>query len=182
MKVFFILILVISMFLLSACSSYAKNRERVETVRDVDLKRYLGKWYQFAYFPNRFQPRDCVRVTAEYYFDEKDRIIVVNTCWSDKEMKETGRQVRGRVFQTKHPAKLKVQFFWPFRGNYWIIALDEESYSYAIVSEPKRKYLWILTRDITMSEQLYKELAAELKAQGYDLNRLEITGELIKSP
>jgi apolipoprotein D and lipocalin family protein len=71
-------------------------------------------------------------------------------------------------------AKLKVQFFWPFRGDYWIIALDPE-YRYAAVGHPSRDYLWILARTPTLDPMLYRALAARLEAQGYDLTRLRLT-------
>ena len=46
-------------------------------------------------------------------------------------------------------AKLKVWFFWPFKGDYWIIDLDPD-YQWAVVGVPSRKYLWILSRTPTL--------------------------------
>lgn len=77
--------------------------------------------------------------------------------------------VRGtaKVIDKKSNAKLKVTFFWPFSGNYWIIGLSPD-YRYAIVGEPSRKYLWILSRTPTMSETTYEEILRLIKSRGYD--------------
>lgn len=71
-------------------------------------------------------------------------------------------------------AKLKVQFFWPFRGKYWIINLADD-YSYAVVSEPKRNFLWVLSRTSTLPEETLNTLKADLKSSGFDLSRLKMT-------
>ena len=72
------------------------------------------------------------------------------------------------------PAKLKVQFFWPFRGDYWIIELDPE-YRYAVVGHPSRDYLWILARTPTLDSELYESLLARIAARGFDVERLNVT-------
>ena len=86
------------------------------------------------------------------------------------------REVVGtaHIADTKTNAKLRVTFFWPFYGDYWIIDLDE-NYQYASVSEPKRQYLWILSRTPTMDKSLYEQLTAKLKNNGYDLSFLTKT-------
>ena len=71
-------------------------------------------------------------------------------------------------------AKLKVQFFWPLRGDYWIIDLAED-YSYAVVSNPNRKYLWILSRTPKMDERLYQQILSRLKEKQFDLSKLQRT-------
>lgn len=174
-----IITVTICLVILSGCSILTRKSGLVTTVENVDLHRYLGKWYQLAYFPNRFQPDDCALVTAEYSLDEKDRIIVVNTCWNDREMQEVKREIRGRAFRTKDSARLKVQFFWPIRAPYWIIGLDQENYSYAVVGGPSMRYLWILTRQPVMSQELFSGIVGDLQAMGYDMEKLKVTGEII---
>jgi apolipoprotein D and lipocalin family protein len=71
-------------------------------------------------------------------------------------------------------AKLQVQFFWPFRGDYWIVELDPD-YRYAVVGHPSRTYLWILARTPHMDEPTYQELRRRIAAHGYDLTRLQRT-------
>ncbi|HOH47076.1 MAG TPA: lipocalin family protein, partial [Candidatus Cloacimonadota bacterium] len=101
------------------------------------------------------------------------KISVVNTTYEDW----TGTQVR-KVAKAKawvvdpSNSKLKVRFFWPFTGNYWIIDLDHENYSYAVVGEPGLKYVWILSRSPLISPELFEQLKTRLVSQGYDLSKL----------
>ena len=71
-------------------------------------------------------------------------------------------------------AKLKVSFFWPFSGKYWIIDLADD-YSYAVVGHPNRKYLWILSRTPQMDKELYEQILQRIKAKGFDTTLLQVT-------
>lgn len=137
----------------------------------VDLARYAGTWYEIARFPNRFQ-RDCFGSTATYTLRPDGRVTVVNECrkgGADGPLSS----VRGtaRVVDPQTNAKLKVTFFWPFSGDYWIIDLGEQ-YEYAVVSGPDRKYLWILCRTPAMDPDRYRALVASLQTRGFDVGRL----------
>lgn len=141
----------------------------LETVAHVDLDRYVGKWYELARYPNRFE-RECDRnVTAEYA-KQSNGIEVVNSC-----LKVDGKTKRSeghaKVQDAATNAKLAVTFFWPFYGKYWVIDLGQ-NYEYAVVGEPSRKYLWILSRTNTISDAKYKEITQRLQAKGYDPNKL----------
>ena len=146
----------------------------LEAVEHVDLERYLGTWYEIATIPQRFQ-RGCVAVTAEYSLLPNGDILVVNTC-REGTLDGKIRSVRGRagVVDKKTNAKLKVTFFWPFWGAYWVIGLDPD-YQWAIVGHPNRKYLWILSRSPQMDESLYGELLDFVAACGYDLSKIKRT-------
>jgi len=145
----------------------------LEVVENVDLDRYAGKWYEIARYPNSFE-RGCVGVTAEYTPRDDGRIGVVNTCF-ESSLDGDSRQIRGsaRVVDETTNAKLKVTFFWPFEGDYWIIDLDED-YQYAVVGEPRRDVLWILSRSPQLDQEIYEGLLSELPAKGYDPERLEL--------
>lgn len=152
----------------------------VTTVKSVDLNRYLGLWYQFAYFPNSFQPKDCGLTTAHYSLGKKNKIVVLNTCYADAEGKTVKRKATGSAYAVdKTNSKLKVSFFWPFKGDYWIVMLDEVGYQYAVVSDPGRKYLWILTRQRQLDKATYQKIESFLRSGGWDMSKLEITGKLI---
>ena len=147
----------------------------LRVVPSVDLSRYAGKWYEVARLPNRFQ-RDCAAgVTATYTLRPDGKITVLNQCrTADGRLKSA--KGTARVAAREGPnTKLKVTFFWPFSGNYWIIDLDPE-YRWAVVGEPDRKYLWILSREPRIDESLFDRLVAGAKAQGYDV------GPLIRTP
>jgi len=145
-------------------------------VDNVDLKLYMGRWYEIAAFPQRFE-KGCHCTTAEYELTEKGYVRVINTCRKDSPTGKINR-ARGKGFVVKgsNNAKLKVQFFWPFRGNYWIIDLAED-YSYAVVGDPTRKYLWILCRTPQMDQALYRQIVDRAAAMGFDVSRLELTDQ-----
>ncbi len=150
----------------------------VQTVDNVDLERYLGVWYQQSFFPFRFQRADCGElVTAEYSLNPKGKINVVNTCYADKDGREIKAQRKATAWTVDETnAKLKVQFFWPIKADYWIVKLDQANYKYTVVSESTREYLWILTREKTVDRVLYDEIVNWLKDNGWDTSKLVFTG------
>ena len=153
-----------------SCSS-----QPLETVKSVDLNKYVGKWYEIALFPQRFE-KGCNCSTAEYSI-EKDYVKVVNKCnRGGVNGKLTG--VTGKAFAVKESnnSKLKVQFFWPFKGDYWIIELADD-YSYAVVGAPNRKYLWILSRTPKMDDVIYNELLQRISKKGFDITKLVKTNQ-----
>lgn len=166
------LLLTGSLLLIIACTSQQKQAAApLEVVPAVDLSRYTGVWYEISRYPNRFQ-EDCVGSRATYTLRKNGKIAVLNECF---EGSFTGklRHAKGtaKVVDTKTNAKLKVSFFWPFYGDYWIIDLGRE-YEYAVVGHPDRTYLWILSRTKQMDEELYREILGRLAAQGYDTAKL----------
>jgi apolipoprotein D and lipocalin family protein len=144
-------------------------------VEALDLDRYLGRWYEIASFPQRFQ-EGCVATQATYARREDGRIRVENEC-RDGSFDGALRRAEGvawRADPNGSPAKLEVQFFWPFRGDYWVIELDPE-YRYAVVGHPSRAYLWILARERSLDPALYARLLERIERHGYDLSRLRET-------
>lgn len=142
----------------------------LRTVDAVDLKRYSGTWYEIARYPNRFQ-RDCHSDTkAEYTVRKDGKVQVVNSCRQKDGKIKTARGT-AKVADKKTNAKLRVTFFWPFYGDYWVIGLSPD-YRYAIVGEPKRKYLWILSRTPEMEEATYQSIVEQIREAGYDPDKL----------
>jgi apolipoprotein D and lipocalin family protein len=163
------------LLLLAACVHPGTAHAPLRVVPAVDLARYLGTWYEIASYPQWFQ-RDCVASTATYARREDGRIRVLNAC-RDRTLDGPLRQAEGVAWVVAGEpsnAKLQVQFFWPFRGDYWIIELDAE-YRTAVVGHPSREYLWILSRTPQMDPALYAELCRRIEAHGYDLRRLQRT-------
>jgi apolipoprotein D and lipocalin family protein len=148
-------------------------RKDVPAVVDsVDLAKYAGKWYEIASYPVSFQ-KDCYCIKAEYTATDKGYIKVFNSCRKGSVDGKIG-SINGKAFPVKgsNNAKLKVQFFWPIKAPYWIIGLADD-YSWAIVSGPSRKYLWILSRTPVMEQQLYDQLVERLKKDGFDISKLK---------
>ncbi len=140
------------------------------TEEHVDLNRYAGKWYEIARYPNRFQ-RNCQSDTSATYTVRKDgKVQVVNTCLEKNGKLKTARGT-AHIADKQTNAKLRVTFFWPFYGDYWVVGLDPE-YQFAIVGEPTRKYLWILSRTPEMREEMYRQALEQVRTAGYDPARL----------
>lgn len=149
----------------------AGKQAPMQVVPSVDLTRYAGKWYEIARLPNRFQ-RDCASDTSATYTLRPDgKITVLNQCrQTDGRMKSA--RGTARLAGGKEPnSKLRVTFFWPFYGNYWIIDLEPD-YRWAVVGEPDRKYFWILSREPQLDEALYNQIVERARNQGYDLSPL----------
>jgi apolipoprotein D and lipocalin family protein len=143
----------------------------LQVVPHVDLSRYLGTWYEIARFPFRLQ-EGCVATQATYTLLEDGKIGVLNQCRKpsfDGDLSTA--KGKAWVVDKETNAKLKVRFFWPFSGDYWIIDLGV-NYDYAVVSQPNRKYLWILSRTPRMDETLYAQIIERLRQQHYDVNKL----------
>jgi len=162
----------LTLILMLLCLAPQKHRAQpLETVPFVDLSRYAGTWYEIASFPQSFQ-KGCCGTKAIYTLTEKGYVVVENSCFRDS---LTGREtsIRGKAFVDKNSgnAKLRVQFFWPFRGKYWIVELADD-YSWAAVSHPNRNYLWILSRTPRMSEEIYQDILRRLEGKAIQTSRL----------
>lgn len=140
------------------------------TVASVDLQRYLGKWYEIARYPNRFERKCVSEVTATYSALPGGKLRVVNAC-KNKDGKFTEANGKAKIVDPKTNAKLKVSFFWPFYGDYWIVDLAPD-YSYAVISEPKREYLWILARAPQMNPAEYDRILERIRSRGLDPAKL----------
>ena len=139
----------------------------LDTVASVDVNRYAGKWYEIARYPNWFQS-DCASSTAEYTANADGSIGVFNTCLAADGSVNSTIQGTARVVDTTTNAKLNVTFPGiPFAGNYWIIQLGDD-YEYAVVGEPTRSTLFILSRTPTLDQGTLDAILAELPDQGYD--------------
>lgn len=161
-------------FFLALIMTTNVNSQKLQTVANVDIDKYSGKWYEIASYPQVFQ-KGCHCTSAEYTLSDKGFVIVENRC---NKGSVDGEQayIKGKAFVKKNSgnAKLRVRFFWPFSGKYWIIDLATD-YSYAVVSHPSRKYLWILSRTSKMDNEVYDQILNRLKEKGFDLTKLQKT-------
>ena len=162
--------------LVAGCGMKRFDRSPLQVVPFVDLRQYVGEWYEIARLPNSFQ-KDCVGSKATYTLRDDGKIAVLNQC-HDKSWSGRLREAKGIawVVDRQTNAKLKVSFFWPFSGAYWIIDLGKD-YEYAVVGHPDRKYLWILSRTKKMDEALYEEILNRLRAKEYDTSKLIMSAQ-----
>jgi apolipoprotein D and lipocalin family protein len=149
--------------------SSSHSQKIPSVVPNVDLNRYKGKWYEIARLPNYFE-RKLKCATATYTLREDGKITVINAgnYITDPE-KTTSVSGVAWIPDKNFPAKLKVQFFWPFSGDYWIIYLEKD-YRFVLVGDPSHKYLWILAREKTMDEGTYNMLLNKAIENGFDVN------------
>jgi apolipoprotein D and lipocalin family protein len=143
--------------------------------KPVDLDRYLGKWYEFARYPAWFE-RGREGVTADYSLRPDDLIRVVNSGHQGDPLGPLRWAVaKARPLPGSGNTKLKIAFFGPFFwGDYWILD-HAEDYTWSIVGEGSRRYLWILTRDPVPSPELRALVLARVQSFGYDPSRLHMT-------
>jgi apolipoprotein D and lipocalin family protein len=147
-----------------------ERKSELEVVAAVDLTRYAGRWYEIARLPNRFQKKCVDSVSATYTLRPDGKLNVVNRCRKANGTFATAKG-KAKVVDKKTNAKLKVTFFWPFYGDYWILDLGPD-YEYAVVGAPNRDYLWILSRTPQMDDQLYQRLLAKMAARGFETQRM----------
>lgn len=172
-KVFFIIL-----FGLFGQNVYAQSDALLTSIPSLDVQKYLGRWYEISKFPNSFQKKCVAKTSAEYELNTDGSLRVLNQCQlADGEMNQAIGQAK--QIGDSHSAKLEVRFapiwlsFLPFVwGDYWVIDLDE-NYQLAAVSEPSKKYLWVLSRTPVVDEAKYSALLKRLTAMGLDVSRLE---------
>lgn len=154
----------------------------LQSIEQVDLSRYQGRWYQIALYPNRFQ-KQCLSGTQADYASQSDGTIrVTNSCITASGARTSAVGQARAVGQLSNgqlqPAQLQVRFapswlsWLPFVwGDYWVIQLAND-YRYAVIGEPAREYLWVLAREPRLPESDWQAIRAQLTTQGYDPSRL----------
>jgi len=143
------------------------------TVPYVDLTRYLGIWYEISAIPQHFS-KGCTCNFANYTTNLDGTIKVENYCQKNDGQYEN---VLGRAWTVDDThSKLKVQFFWPFRGDYWIVRLDADC-NWVVVSGSDREYLWILARTRHLDQNLYDSLVESLKCDKFKVEDLVVTSK-----
>lgn len=167
-----------------ATMAYAQTKP-LKTVEKLELDKYLGVWYEVARKPLYFQNKCDHDVTATYTLNENGNVAVDNRCYS----KDGGlNQSIGEAFVQNAPfnSKLKVSFLpeairWlPFgRGDYWVLKLDE-NYQTVLVGEPRRKYMWVLSRSPQPDQAVVKEYLEYAKSVGYDVGDVIHTKQTVK--
>ncbi len=145
----------------------------METVKNVDISRYVGTWYEIARFPHSFE-RNLVGVTATYSLKKNGNIEVLNQGYKyTLDGKRSKAKAFAKIPNPNEPGRLKVYFFWPFGADYLILDLDT-NYQWALVGSTSPNYLWILSRTPQMDENLFRTIVNKAKSLGYDISKLEL--------
>lgn len=163
--------------LLAGCAAVPEGAPR--TVGQVDLARYAGQWFEVARFPTSFQDsatRRCEAVTATYTLRPDGKVGVVNRCANAL---DGGAEIvaQGTAYSASSGNdRLRVSFFWPFYGDYWVVGLDP-AYRWAVVGAPGRDYLWILSRTPALSPADYDAAVAIARREGFAVDQLRRTAQ-----
>ena len=162
--------------------AYAKKKKQdnypaLEVAPYVDLDKYLGEWYEIARMPVSFE-KNCYKTKASYSKNDDGTIKVVNSCHKG-DVHGPVKTAVGKAFvaDDETNAKLKVQFFWPFKGDYWILEVGD-NYEYALVGEPSRKNMWILSRTAEIELDALKRLVNKAQENGFDTEKLIYTQQI----
>lgn len=163
-------LLVVAFMLIIAANAQNEMIDKT-VVKDLEIEKYLGTWYEIARYDHRFE-RNLVGVTATYSLRDDGKIKVVNSGFSEtlngKYSEATGK---AKIPDPDIPSKLKVSFFLFFYGDYYVLELDDD-YSWAVIGSSSDNYLWILSRTPRMDPSIYNDLINRLTNRGYDLSKL----------
>lgn len=157
----------VAALLLNSCSTIPENAKPID---NFEVARYLGSWYEIARFDFRFE-KDLDNTMAQYSLDDDGNVVVLNSGYNYVKDKWTSAVGVAKFRGDENVAALKVSFFGPFYAGYNVIALDEE-YKYALVAGQDLKFLWILSREKSIPENIKEEYLKIAKDVGYDLSNL----------
>jgi apolipoprotein D and lipocalin family protein len=164
------ILIVFVMFSLASCSS---SQRPLKTVPYVDLSRFMGDWYVIANIPT-FIEKDAYNALETYQWNEKEQRIDVLFKFNKGDF--NGEQKvytqKAFIFDSKTNAEWRIQFFWPFKFPYLIIDLAPD-YSYTVIGVPNRSYVWIMARTPQLNENLYLQILARLREQGYETSLIQ---------
>ncbi|MEJ7736832.1 MAG: lipocalin family protein [Chitinophagaceae bacterium] len=158
---------VVAFAILQSCKTIPKG---AVAVKPFNSKKYFGKWYEIARLDFRFE-KNLKNTTADYSLNPDGSIKVVNRGYNYKSLEWKQSTGKAKFVGDKDEAKLKVSFFGPFYAGYNVIALDAD-YKYALIAGKNLNYLWLLSREKTMPENIKQDYLQKATALGYDTGKL----------
>ena len=166
------LLLIVSVLFVLSCAKTNSQMIDKTTVKELDLDRYLGTWYEIARFPHSLE-KNLVGVTATYRLRDDGKIQILNQGYKNSLEGELSKEVgKAKIPNKLEPGKLKVSFFWIFYADYFVLELDK-NYEYAMIGSSSDKYFWILCRTPQMDSSTYEMLLEKARKRGYNLATLE---------
>ena len=157
------------------CGCYTNESEVMEpliTVAKVDIERFMGDWYVIANIPT-FLEKNATNAIESYRQNSKGQIETTFTFFQDN---PSGRKKvykpTGFIYNSETNAEWRMQFIWPFKAPFLIIDLDDD-YSYTVIGVPNRKYVWIMSREPILSDDIFSEITQKLAVIGYDISKIQ---------
>lgn len=151
------------------------NQTRVQAVASVDMKRFAGKWFEISRFPNKSQ-KNCVGNTTISYAQKADGSVEIVSQCVKKDGTMESMKMDAKVADKTTNAKFEMS---SSPKNYWIVDLDSD-YKYAAVADPKREYLWILSREAELSDAVYQNILRRVEAMGFKPGKLSKTAQNVE--
>ncbi|MDI3292958.1 lipocalin family protein [Janthinobacterium tructae] len=161
-------LLFLSVLVLAGCVGRPEN---IVPVNNFETTRYLGKWYEIARLDHSFE-RGLSHVTADYSLRQDGGLKVLNRGYKEADAKWKEAEGKAYFVDKKDVGYLKVSFFGPFYGSYIVFDLDQQDYSYSMISGPDKSYLWLLSRTPTMDPALQQRLVEKARGLGFDTSKL----------
>lgn len=153
--------------MLYSCATIPKG---ATAVKPFNKEKYLGKWYEIARLDFKFE-RNLNNTTAHYSIRKDGKIKVDNKGFNTKTKKWEQAIGKAKFVENEKIAKLKVSFFGPFYSGYNVVAIDTD-YKYALIFGKNLKYMWILSRETTIPENIKNNYLQIAKDIGYNTNEL----------
>ncbi|AZA76398.1 hypothetical protein EG347_02075 [Chryseobacterium sp. G0186] len=179
MKNRIIFTVLLSFVLLNGIISCSSMPEKAQPVTQFDINQYLGTWYEIARFDYHFE-KDLDNAMAQYSINPGGSVNVVNSGYNFKKEKWVSVNGTAKFRGDKNTAALKVSFFGPFYAGYNVVALED--YKYALVAGKNLDYLWILSREKTIPENIKQRFIKKAQEIGYDTSKLKWVRQDKKSP
>lgn len=159
-------------YLMSSCSG-SYRRKMMAEIKPVEINRFLGEWYEIARYPHRFE-KGLSHVTATYSLLPSGKIEVVNKGLEGGKTGTLKKAVgKAKLASDEGKGHLRVSFFWIFYADYFILELDEQNYSFAMIGSSSPNYFWILSRTPRLPADTLEKLLQRASHLGYDTNRME---------
>jgi apolipoprotein D and lipocalin family protein len=150
-------------------SLFKESTKEIRVICDLELSKYLGRWYEIARLPHSFES-GLDNVTATYELMKDGKIRVINSGYKDGIKKEAVG--KAWVPDKSCSGKLLVSFFWIFKSEYKVIELDKATYQYVMITSSTKNYLWILCRQPELDAERYQSLVEKAASYGFDCSKL----------
>lgn len=152
------------------CSTTVKVPEGIKVVENFNIEKYMGTWYEIARFDFKYE-KDLKNVTATYSLQDNGLVKVVNRGYNYVTNKEEEAVGKAKLLDNTGSGALKVSFFGPFYSGYNVVMMDP-AYENVLVFGESTEYVWILSRNKTIPENVKETFLAKAAEAGYDLKRL----------
>ena len=161
-------------FFIFSCSTIHST----QTVKLVNIERFMGDWYVIASVPN-FIENNAINPMESYSLNSAGYIDTQFSFFTNNERKEKKRyNAKGFIRNKETNAEWGMQFFWPIRFSYLIVDLSAD-YSFTVISVPSKKYIWIMSRTMALDDGVYIQIIEKLKNNGYDISKIVRTNQII---